>query len=107
MFEPEVFRKQMYCIEERTCDIVGTFSAPSALIRRPGSCAPFAPLITPSLASNTSTEIMINGDTDNNKNLSVDLIHQRITVDENDGNSFNKHISPIDHIHQLAMIVQY
>jgi len=25
MFEPEVFRKQMYCIEKRTCDIVGTF----------------------------------------------------------------------------------
>jgi len=26
MFEPEVFRKQMYCFEESTCDIVGTFS---------------------------------------------------------------------------------
>jgi len=24
MFEPEVFRKQMYCIEESTGDIVGT-----------------------------------------------------------------------------------
>jgi len=24
MFEPEVFRKQIYCIEENTCDIVGT-----------------------------------------------------------------------------------
>jgi len=33
MFEPEVFRKQMYCIEESTCDISGTF-------RRPENCAP-------------------------------------------------------------------
>jgi len=29
MFEPEVFRKQMYCIEESTCDTVGTFWRPS------------------------------------------------------------------------------
>jgi len=35
MFEPEVFRKQIYCIEENTCDLVGTF-------RRPGI---FAPLV--------------------------------------------------------------
>jgi len=28
MFEPEVFRKQMYCIEESTCDIVVTFLRP-------------------------------------------------------------------------------
>jgi len=27
-FEPEVFRKQIYCIEESTCDIVGTFRRP-------------------------------------------------------------------------------
>jgi len=33
MFEPEVFRKQMCCIEASACDIVGTF-------RRPGECAP-------------------------------------------------------------------
>jgi len=25
IFETEVFRKQMYCIEESTCNIVGTF----------------------------------------------------------------------------------
>jgi len=25
MFEPEVFRKQIYCIKENTCDIFGTF----------------------------------------------------------------------------------
>ena len=28
MFEPEVFRKQKYCIEESTCDIVGSFRYP-------------------------------------------------------------------------------
>jgi len=28
MFEPEVFLKQMYWIEESACDIVGTFGAP-------------------------------------------------------------------------------
>ena len=27
-FEPEVFRKQMYCVEECTCDIVGIFWLP-------------------------------------------------------------------------------
>jgi len=37
MFEPVVFWKQMYCFEEGTCDIVGTF-------RRPVNCAP---LVTP------------------------------------------------------------
>ena len=39
MFETEVFRKQMYCIEESTCDIVRTFRRP-----RPGNCAH---LVTP------------------------------------------------------------
>jgi len=29
IFEPEVFRKQMYCDEESDCDIVGTFWRPS------------------------------------------------------------------------------
>jgi len=28
MFEPEVFRKQMYFIEESTCDIVKTLAPP-------------------------------------------------------------------------------
>jgi len=46
MVEFEVFRKQMYCIEESTCDLVLTFRRPrshSALpvvIRRPGNSAP-------------------------------------------------------------------
>jgi len=42
MFEPEVFRKQMYCIEESTCDNVGTFGTP-IVIWRPGHFAPLAP----------------------------------------------------------------
>jgi len=46
MFEPEVFRKQTYCFEESTCDIVGTFRrlpqsfGPPAVIWRPENCAP-------------------------------------------------------------------
>jgi len=39
MFETEVFWKQTHCIEESTCDIVGTFwhSAPHAVIWYPHS----------------------------------------------------------------------
>jgi len=53
MFEPEVFRKQMYCIKESTYDIVVTFRRPprsfgaSAVIRRPGIYAHLVPLVTP------------------------------------------------------------
>jgi len=39
IFESEVFRKRMYCIEECMFDIVRIFGAP-AVIRRPGNCAP-------------------------------------------------------------------
>jgi len=40
MFEPDIFRKQMYCIEESICDIVGTLWRDSA----PGElCPPFLP----------------------------------------------------------------
>jgi len=28
MFEPELFRKQIHCIEESTCEIFGTFRHP-------------------------------------------------------------------------------
>jgi len=58
MFEREFFRKQMYCIEESTCDILETFRSPavirhhpqcfgaSIVIRRPRNCAPLvAPLV--------------------------------------------------------------
>jgi len=45
MFETEIFRNQMYCIEESACDILGSlgplqsFGAPIA-IRHPENCAP-------------------------------------------------------------------
>ena len=39
MFEPEAFRKQMYCVKESAYDIVVTFWSPAA-IRHPGNCAP-------------------------------------------------------------------
>jgi len=54
ILEPEVFRQQMYCIEECVCDIVGIFwrprnhSAPlqylsaPRVIPRPGNCAPLS-----------------------------------------------------------------
>jgi len=36
MFEPEIFRKQMYCIEESICDFMG----PPAVIWRAGNSTP-------------------------------------------------------------------
>jgi len=45
MFEPEVFRKQIHCIAESTCDIVGTFRrfpqsfGASIVIPHPWNCA--------------------------------------------------------------------
>jgi len=54
MFEPEVFRKQMFCIEENTCDIVWDFSAPPAVVQDPHSdslpgelCLPWPPSFRP------------------------------------------------------------
>ena len=44
LFEPKVFRKQMYGIEESTCDIVGTFRCPSS---DSGPKALFSSLVTP------------------------------------------------------------
>jgi len=44
VFEPEVFRKQMYFFEKSAYHIVVTFWVP-AVIRRPGNCAP-CPLLT-------------------------------------------------------------
>jgi len=46
MFEPEVFWKQMYCIEGSGHDIVVTFCPPAA-IWRPGNCAPCPPRYAP------------------------------------------------------------
>ena len=42
MFEPKVFRKQMYCFEKSAYVIVGTFWPP-AVIWRPENCDPFPP----------------------------------------------------------------
>jgi len=42
MFGPELFRKQMYCIEESTCDILGTFWRPRS-DSAPGNCSTLAP----------------------------------------------------------------
>jgi len=53
MFGFEVFRKQMYWIEENSCDIVWTFWRPrshlalSVMIRRPGKCAPLVTTLRP------------------------------------------------------------
>jgi len=59
MFETEVFRKQIYCVEESTCDIFGTFirppqrfGAPAVIWRNHGGSAPgklcprYAPVLT-------------------------------------------------------------
>ena len=52
LFETEVVRKQMRCIEKSTCDIVGTFRHPSLPLGaprsdwRPGNNGPLAPLVT-------------------------------------------------------------
>jgi len=42
MFEPEVFRKQMYCIKNSAYDIVVAFWSPT-VIRRPGIVPPCPP----------------------------------------------------------------
>jgi len=45
-FEPEVFWKLKHCVEESTCNIVGTFWHP-LVIWRPVHCAPLPFLIAP------------------------------------------------------------
>jgi len=46
MYEPEVFWKPIYYIEEGTCAIVGTFRRPHSE-STPGELRPLAPLVTP------------------------------------------------------------
>jgi len=70
MFEPLVFRKQMYCIEESTCDIAETSAPPQPnratavgahiVIRCPGNCAPLPPLVTPLLVTPVTKLLPIN-----------------------------------------------
>jgi len=45
MLEPKVFRKQMYCNKESTCDIVGTFRRPPQWFGAQGIVFPY-PLVT-------------------------------------------------------------
>jgi len=54
MLEPEVFLKEMYCNEERTCEIVGTFPRPPQSFGTPQSfgvpivnCASLLPSLCP------------------------------------------------------------
>ena len=45
IFEPDIVRKQMYCIDKSTCDIVGAFRRPHG-DSAPGELCPLFPLIT-------------------------------------------------------------
>ena len=47
MFEPEVFWKQIYCIEESICDIVGTFRRPRSDSTLGELCPPFPSSLRP------------------------------------------------------------
>jgi len=47
MFEPEFFRKQMYCVVESTCDIVGTFRCPPLSFGARGIVSSSPPLYAP------------------------------------------------------------
>jgi len=55
MFEPEVFRKQMCCIEESTCDIAGNFRRPPQSFGVRRIAPPLPPLVTPLLISQNKT----------------------------------------------------
>jgi len=46
MFEPEVCRKQMHCIEESTCDTVATFWHPRSDSAPGELCPPCPSLVT-------------------------------------------------------------
>jgi len=72
MFEREVFRKQMYSIEESTCDIGGRFgaprshSAPRSDLAPPqgfstGELCPSCPLVTPLLVHHNKQHVHESG----------------------------------------------
>jgi len=56
MFEPEVFRKQMYCFKNSAYDIVVAFWSP-AVIRRPGDCSTLPSLVTSLVLFNKNRKI--------------------------------------------------
>jgi len=66
MFEPEVFRKQMYCIEVLVT-LLGLFGA-LIVIRRPGNCAP-CPFVTPLITarSDAPQQIMVHSSNQRHK----------------------------------------
>jgi len=45
--EPELFQKQIYCIEEITCDVVGTFRRPPQWIGARSIVPPLPPSLRP------------------------------------------------------------
>jgi len=51
IFQPELFRKQMYCIE-KVLVTLGSFGAP-IVIQRPGNCVPLPPSLRPCLQRTT------------------------------------------------------
>jgi len=51
MFEPEAYRKQMYCIEESICGIVGLFCG-LRTHSAPWELCPFALLLMPCVCCN-------------------------------------------------------
>jgi len=55
VFEPEVFRKQMYCIEESIHDIVGTFRRPPQWF----GARRIAPLLSPLVKLLDDGEVLI------------------------------------------------
>jgi len=63
MFEPEVFRKQMYCTEVLVTLL--ELCGPPAVIRHPGNCAPLPPVVTPLVTarSDETQQIMVHSST--------------------------------------------
>ena len=81
MFEPEVFRKQMCCIEERICDI----TTPAVIRRphsdwRPGNCAPIVPPRYAPGASCIREGILHEAETVNSEKNSVFLCRSVLSV---------------------------
>jgi len=52
MFDPELFRKQIYCIQGSTCDTFGAF-------RRPGIVPPAPPRYAPAWLSNFALHFLL------------------------------------------------
>ena len=76
MFEHQVFWKQMYCIEESICDIIGTFRRPP-VIRRQGHWVPLAPRYAPgSVFHDTVNEVPNKSTEGTSEPLAVTVAHK-------------------------------